>query len=180
MNILAIDPSIRSLGVAFFYQRRLVVAGTVRCKAEKGVSNGRRAVDMASAVIVWLDELGVDFSANPPELVYEWPQIYAARKSKGNPNGLIKTVSPALVLSGMLATSKITTPTPAEWAGQTKKTTAGDPWASQRGNMVARRLHEAERLLVPDSHDAIDAVGLGLWACGRFERRRVNYGATPG
>jgi Holliday junction resolvasome RuvABC endonuclease subunit len=181
--LVAIDPSIRSLGIAVFDAGQLHKAGVVRPRdIDPTASKGQRAVAVADRIMDWLDAETADWTggSDGPHLIFEWPQIYTAVKSKGNPNDLLVTVSPALVLSGYATFASIRTPTPAEWAGQTKKATRGDPWKSQRAQMVARRLSPDERKLIPSSHDAIDAVGLGLWAIGRFERRYINAGATPG
>jgi hypothetical protein len=112
------------------------------------------------------------------ELVVEWPQWYATGKTKGDPNDLAYLAGIATGLAVAFPGAAVRSPVPRTWIGGLPKATSGDPWASPRGARVASRLSDAERALVPDSHDAIDAVGLGLWACGRFDRRRVYSGAT--
>jgi hypothetical protein len=42
-------------------------------------------------------------------------------------------------------------------------------WGTPRGKRIRPRLSPAELALVPDQNDAIDAVGIGLWALGRLE-----------
>jgi hypothetical protein len=46
-------------------------------------------------------------------------------------------------------------------------------WGTPRGRRIWSRLSEAERALCPDQNDAIDAVGIGLWALGRLEKISV-------
>lgn len=184
--ILAIDPGIRSPGAALL--RRGVVVAAARIRIPRSLHSGElghRAHEVGRLIMEWagaIEASGPDLSLRDVDVVYEWPQIYRASRSKGNPNDLLKTLATGAAACAMLAglVGSVTTPTPAEWAGQTKKATEGDPWDSQRASMVARRLSPAERALVPDSHDAIDAVALGLWKAGRFEPIRVNAGATPG
>jgi hypothetical protein len=70
----------------------------------------------------------------------------------------------------------IISPTPREWTKGSKalKKNSSEIWSHQRGIMIARRLSEVERELVPDKHDALDAVGLGLFGLGRLAAIRVN------
>lgn len=182
--ILAIDPGIRSPGAALFVDGELAAATRIKVpsKLHKG-ELGERANAVGLLIAAWQHDtysaLGL---CAYMDVVYEWPQIYRASKSKGSPNDLLKTLATgaaAVAKLGGLART-VTTPTPHDWAGNTKKATKGDPWDSERARMVARRLTPAERALVPDSHDAIDAVALGLWKAKRFEPIRVNFGATPG
>ena len=68
--------------------------------------------------------------------------------------------------------------TPGEWTRGIPKKTTGSAKTGPRALRILSRLSDAERAVVPDSHDALDAVGLGLYRLGRFERRRVLPGAT--
>ena len=111
-------------------------------------------------------------------LVIEWPQVYRAGKSKGDPADLLPLVGVGMCLAGLLHPGAIKSPTPAEWIGQLPKSTTGDPWASARGQRIGSRLSDVERGRVVPSHDAVDAVGIGLYCLGRLERRRVFPGAT--
>lgn len=181
MVVVAIDPGIRSPGAAIFVNGLVVAAARIKvpAKLHKG-ELGWRANQVGDLIAHWVKDrppLGECF-----DVIYEWPQIYRATRSKGSPNDLLKTLATgaaAVAALGWLARS-VTTPTPHDWAANTKKATEGDPWDSERARMVARRLSPMERALVPDSHDAIDAVALGLWKVGRFGAIRVNFGATPG
>lgn len=42
-------------------------------------------------------------------------------------------------------------------------------WGTPRGQVIRRRLDERELALVPDQNDAIDAVGIGLFAVDRLK-----------
>ena len=84
------------------------------------------------------------------------------------------------------AYAAILTPTPAEWIGQLSKVCPacrgkakkkcsecrGSAWETPRGRRIRSRLTPAELALVPDQNDAIDAVGLGLYALGRLTPQR--------
>ncbi len=110
-------------------------------------------------------------------VVCEWPQVYRQGRSRGDPADLLPMAGIALGVSVGLATGP-TAPTPAEWTGQLKKSTTGDPLASPRRAHPWSRLSEDERACVVLSHDALDAVGIGLWALGRLDPIRVYPGAT--
>lgn len=168
--LVAVDPSLRSAGVAVFGE----AAGDLRFAARvtlpySAAECGARAENMAHKI-----KTTIPMALRPlvDVVVYEWPQIYTRSKSKGDPNDLIALAAIGAAFTAMMNAPIVKTPTPAEWAGQLPKTTKGDPWASPRAARVAARLTPAERVLVPDSHDAIDAVALGLWALGRFAPRR--------
>lgn len=203
VDLLAVDPSLRSTGVALFRRGELVAARRIQRKTE-GASLGVRALGMAQDVVAWIRHCRVD----PQAYVYEFPQIYTATKSDGDPNDLtpLAAIGSAIGMALIVAaqhrniTIDIATPLPAEWSGQLPKTKSGDPWASPRGARIHARLTPAElrRFKVahvatpggsdpmagvvlepmPEQHDVLDAIGLGLWALGRFDRVRVFPGAT--
>lgn len=168
-TLLAVDPSIRSTGVALFVGRELVSCARIQVPAEGSI--GERVLRMAMKVSDWYG----DWAPRTPLqcMIFEWPQIYAAAKSKGDPNDLPGLAAVGGAIAGIVKPITILTPTPREWTGGVPKSTKGDPWLSARGIRVASRLSPAELALVPKSHDAIDGVGLGLFALGRFQRRRV-------
>jgi hypothetical protein len=53
-------------------------------------------------------------------------------------------------------------------------------WGTPRGRRIRSRLTDAEIALVPDQNDAIDAVGIGLFALGRLERVSVFSNGNDG
>lgn len=53
-------------------------------------------------------------------------------------------------------------------------------WGTPRGRRIATHLTPEEFTLVPDQNDAIDAVGIGLWALGRLERVSVFSNGADG
>lgn len=110
------------------------------------------------------DEQGISL------IVAEWPQVYRASRSKGNPNDLIGLAGIIGSLAGRLDVP-VRTYTPAEWIGQCPKATTGDALESPRGRRVWGALDDTERAAVVVSHDSVDAVGIGLHHLDRLVRR---------
>lgn len=164
--LLAIDPSVRSPGVALFDTRTNLLVLAARVKVPKSPFPMMAA---ARAIHFWLNARTVF------QLVFEMPQIYRASKSKGDPNDLISLAGVAMAVAGLcdLSPSEISAPTPAEWIGNIPKFTTGDVKSSPRAQRILSRLSPDELQAVPNQHDAIDAVGLGLHRLGRLEPRRA-------
>ena len=189
-DLIAVDPSVNSPGVALF--RHGVLEACERIKIPKDVSKlgyGARCLRVAQEIAAWWQEQGEREVVRV--VVFEWPQTYRETKSKGDHNQLLGLVGvgqslAALVTGHNVLTGQrppeIVTPTPAEWTGQLPKTVDGslpsDPWTSPRGIRIGDRLEIGERRVVPPQHDAIDALGLGLWALGRYRPRRAFSGVT--
>lgn len=110
-------------------------------------------------------------------LVVEWPQFYGGRAARGDANDLL----PLAALDGALAASfsgaTVIAVRPHQWKGSVPKP------ASARGKYIIRyrvqvRLSEEERRRItwPTagklSWDVADAIGIGLWHLGRFDRKR--------
>jgi hypothetical protein len=200
--LLAIDPGQNSPGVALFVPNTpgLMLRHAARLaipEAFAEMPEGARWMHVAAEVVSWAEARGrID------SVVFERPQWYARAKSKGDPNQLAGVAGVAANVTGMLWKNciHVTSPTPAEWIGQvskvcpacegrktTKRTDGkkgrGAPriciechnsaWGTPRGRRIWSRLSEAERALCPDQNDAIDAVGIGLWALGRLEKISV-------
>lgn len=161
--LLAIDPSINSLGWARFENEVLVGAGVVTAKATIA------PVYLRAAAIAERLRLVVDTA---DQVWCEWPQIYqrGGGRTKGDPNDLLGLAA----VCGAIAASEISTHfravTPAQWKGQLGK--------EQSHQRIRARLHAQELTLWPESLDARDAVGIGLYALGRLTRRRVYAGAS--
>ena len=185
-EMISLDPAhgIRShVGIAYWKAGILAGAGAVALPRDAhDTDDGERAQRMAHAALAWIGAR----HALPRTFVYEWPQVYTAAKSIGDPNDLIglagvgAAVGMGLSMAVALQEIGLTIMTyrPGEWTGGIRKERKGNPWLSLRGQRVATRLRSSEREVVPASHDAIDAVGIGLFALGRFEPKRVFPGAT--
>lgn len=174
--LLAVDPSIVSPGVALFRDGALIAAARIRVRPA-AYNVAERALVAADAIAAWCNAMG----GQPDTVAFEWPQIYTANKSKGDPNDLIAmaAVDGALIavlhLACIMRGSTLTVRCykPAEWIGQLPKATRGKASASPRAVRIASRLTPEELAQVPDQHDAIDAVGIGLHCLGRLGVRRA-------
>lgn len=184
-----------SPGVALFDNgERLFRAGRVPIPARYAdYRPGHRWMVVARDIVQWLcSESGINHVDDRmiTDVVFEKPQWYQRAKSKGDPNDLVGVAGVAANVTGILSSHheiRVFSPEPAEWIGQCPKvcpvckgkakkkcaTCAGSAWKTPRGQVIQRRLSEAELALVPDQNDAIDAVGIGLWACGRLEKISV-------
>lgn len=193
-HLLSLDPGIRSPGVALWLMpeptqpesaSKLLAAGKVRVKVEPGgerggplwVSDAERWIYVAREVVYWMlmqaQDLGFESQLRVDTLVFEEPKIYRETKSKGNHNDLIPLAAVGTAVAVMLSNSgvvpRVLSPDPKAWTGNLPKSTvAGEAWTSPRGRRVRARLRPEELALVPDQHDCVDAVGLGLWALGRY------------
>jgi hypothetical protein len=176
-DLLALDPSLVSCGVALF--RDTVLIATARIIVPYGASHGHRALAAADTIVNWT----VSQRAKIVVVAHEWPQIYAGSKSKANPNNLIGMAAVdgavdcafAFIAAQRGEQLELRTFLPAEWAGQLPKDThKGKYWRSPRGLRIKSRLTEAEYAIAADvNHDAGDSIGIGLHALGRLGVRRA-------
>lgn len=175
MVLLALDPSIRSSGVALFVDHVLVACTRIVKKPNPAKAHGGRCLDMARAIMDWVAEVPVN-AIMPEHIAFEWPHIYqrVGGKSRGDPNDLPGLAGVGMAVVGMLiddADISCETFSASEWKGQMPKHVAAVH--------IERTLSKAEWSLVPASHDVIDAVGIGLHACGRMKlanKRHVYQG----
>lgn len=178
--LLAVDPGLESPGAALFREGVLIAAADIVVpNLGTGVSHGQRALAAAAAIVHWTMQHGTSVTV----VAHEWPQIYAASKSKANPNNLIAmaaidgAVDCALSIHASQFGQQLEVRTflPAEWAGQLPKDThKGKYWSSPRGVRIWSRLSEAERSIAASvGHDAGDAIGVGLHAQSRLGVRRA-------
>lgn len=175
-DLLALDPSVRSPGMAIFRDAVLIFAGRLSLKkTAQNIGDGERWDCVAEAIVSWANDHDC---IHPDTIVYERPQIYTAAKSKGDPNDLIGLAAVGAATVARFRGHRFTkpavlTPTPAEWCGQLPKATRGSAKVSPRAQRILSRLSPLELQRVPDQHDALDAIGLGLHALGRLGVRRV-------
>lgn len=193
-DLLALDPSVRSPGIALY--RHGCLYATARVKMDEAWAElpaGQRWLRIANELAAWWLDNRDGNGHMVRTVVYELPQIYSESegKSKGDPNKLLGLAGTGQSLAVLLTAFNIQngarppellSPTPAEWTGQLPKKTKGDPRESPRGARIWSRLEEAERKIVLQSkalqHDAFDGIGLGLFALKRYDRARVFPGAV--
>lgn len=175
-DLLAIDPGIVSPGWALFRRGRLIAAGNARVPAPTPTDRMSRCTAAGYAVLRTIAEVSTDVST----IACEWPQIYAASKSKGDPNDLPYMVGVDMVVATVLelACTQRGRPfvmrsyQPSEWIGQCPKTRR-NYWTSPRGVRIRSRLSPTEWTHAPDQNDAGDAIGIGLHSLGRLGVARV-------
>lgn len=176
MSLLAIDPSIRSSGVALFEGGCLRASNVIKLSTRGDA--GARCMRMANEILIWTASHELEC---PRTLVLEWPQIYRSVKSKGDPNDLIGLAGVSMAVAGLLHYSlmsndekvlEIKTFKPSEWIGQTPKSARVE---RLRGRFSEKELHIFNS--TRSSHDAVDAMGIGMFSLGRFDRRRIFSGA---
>lgn len=173
-NLLAIDPSINSCGVAMFQHGKLSAVKTITAQSDWSNDDvAKRCLRMGQEVVAWIHDLGIV----PDVLAAEWPQTYPNASPKIN-QSLIGLSGVIGVVSGILAlglasrdqTLEVVSFLPAEWTHRLPKTKKGDPRDSVRGRNIARRLDPLELTLFQTAklnHDSVDAIGIGLHAVGR-------------
>lgn len=144
MKVLAVDPGVKGIGLSIWIDQTLVCAAYQEVNTLHALSLGLRIL-------------------GPDLIVCEIPQVYVQRLQRGDPNDL---VSLALVAGTVLSCApEAKAVKPATWKGQVPKD------IHNRRTLAA--LTPDERALVEavkpawKRHNAIDAVGLGLWHFGR-------------
>lgn len=171
MILVAIDPSLRSTGVAIFQEASLIYAASVKVRTRPGMG----AQDIAARSFAMAAEVARHVRAaapvDPLRVVVEWPQIYRGPKAQGDPNDLPALAAVGVAIAAMVGAQGLESYTPRDWAGQVPKATKGDCRESPRARRIRSRLSAPEIVvwsaLRPSDHDAIDAIGIGCHALGR-------------
>lgn len=196
-DLIAVDPSVVSPGVALYRFGKLIASARVGIsKAIADLPLGQRYQRVGIEIASWWQEQLDGHDHVVRTVVYEHPRWLseAAGKSKGNPNDLAGLVGVGQSFAVFMACHnahngqrppELVTPLPDEWTGQLPKTVKigskvvkpKDPWMSPRGERIKSRLESGEAAIAHPQHDEIDAIGIGLWALGRYDRIRVFPGA---
>lgn len=175
--ILSIDPGTRGIGAALWCKAELLLAAYVPSPSDVG-SGPRECADAARAVWAWAGRSG--FGAPGDVLAVEWPQIYsrAGGKSKGDPNDLLPLAGVDSALAALFPSVEVHHFVPHAWkAGVPKPKSAAEEYIITR--RVIARLSEVEQARVEwpgnkkHGWDVADALGIGLYHLGRYERKRV-------
>lgn len=168
-RILALDPGYGhdgGCGVALFDHDGTLLDGDLVPSPPRAHSDVLwRTRKIALDVLTWLEGRNVEAQI----LVVEWPQIYAASRSPGDPNDILGLAGVCSAVAALYPWQGHRAYLPREWKGTAPK--------SAIGKRVLARLTEFERRCIHDwgarTHNVLDAVGLGLHHLGRLERRRV-------
>lgn len=151
--IFAFDPGARSIAWARFECARLVACGYVETRDSSALQDAIKAT-----------------GARGHEAWIEVPQVYQQRAWKGDPNDLIAVaVTVGRIAAEVGAGGEVHFARPHEWKGSVPKDVMVKRIESKLLTCEAEILHAAK---IPRAkrHNAIDAIGLGLWALRRFSR----------
>ncbi len=199
MIAISIDPGLAVSGVAVWQDKHLVAASAIKGRKngppltaridqlspkqlkQLAMNSGHvyRAKFMVRAIKLYCGPLleACDL------LIVEWPKVRRekdrARRGSDPNRGVVPL---AAVCEGLAVlappAAKILAPWPEHWKGNhtPKPKRKSDPYIPE--GRVRAALTPGELSLVPEGAalDVIDAVGLGLWACGRYSPARVYPG----
>lgn len=115
------------------------------------------------------------WSSTDDEVVIECPRIYPGGRTR-NPQDLIKLALKAGEHAGLFRNqhAPVAYVEPAGWKGRTPKTTQHKRDATKLTAEEKRTLALSLKGLAPSKkHNVRDAVGIGLWAVGRGNKKRV-------
>lgn len=192
--ILGLDPAYgmrKHPGVAVVSNERLIAAAAVVIPSSIARDHdlGSRVHKIADFVVAWFRHFvpyphpffGGSDKPKSLTLVWEWPQVYGVGKSRVDPNDLPPLAALGNAVARDMRPDVIVTPKPREWQAGTSKNVDGPAWDCTRGAKLRTRLMPEELALIPESHDAIDAVCLALHPTSRAlaVQRRVYPGASP-
>lgn len=181
-DVVSIDPSIRSVGVALWRNGKLRRAKRITVEDVEMIEDpAARWIRVAYRII----EFVADCKHEVHAVIFERPQIYGG-PSEVDQNDLLGLAgvggAVAMGLSVLRAHQnvivRVHSVLPREWSRGLPKIKKGNAWESPRGRQIWARLDETERACAPAQHDAVDAVGIGLFAIGRFEPIHVMPGAV--
>lgn len=171
--VVSIDPGIRGTSAAVFSDAKLIACAYVENPAKAG-SRIAEAALVAEETGDWIRSHRVHVDA----LWIEWPRVYQAGggRTKGqDPNDLRALCAIGGAIAVMfLESTRVCTVEPHAWKGtMTKDVTAvrvlSKLRAEEKSIMAAAHREVAASL----RHNITDAVGIGLYGVGRFDRARV-------
>ena len=144
--LYAVDPGVHQCGLAEFWEGRLQATGYLKTEELK--------------LLLPREAVGV-------RVVCEFPKVYQGGKQKGDPADLLELAFVVGQLAERLRLLKFERVLPHAWKQQLDK---NQTWirALERLDVDEKRVVEGLK-----NHNTWDAVTIGLWALGRFERKRV-------
>lgn len=159
-TLVSIDPGTEETGIALYRGGTLADVDVLRVKRSVGNKEPRASV-MGRLAVERLKTWG------PSRIVLEYPQVYKhGPGSEVDPDDILALV---LVLGHVwcsfhaIESYKVELVRPATWKGQVPKRIMN--------NRIVGTLSPVEQQLVHDkvrsNHNALDAVGIGLWALRR-------------
>lgn len=164
----AIDPSLRATGLVNFENGLLSDCHLIRTSSK---DLGECLREIVSKTV------GANSGVATMKVYCEFPQVYFGGKNKVDANDLLKVAA----VAGAMASDPLVSVTyvlPKEWKGTVSKEVCNARVLArlQPGEMEA---YEEAAKKYPKSlhHNIIDAIGIGLWAAGRFNPKKIYAGA---
>ena len=166
---VALDPGLRASGLAVFEGAVLKHAAIVRPEIHHRETLPAVVV-MCEGLVAMIDTARAQYKHEALDLIVEYPQVYqrVGGKTKGDPNDLLPLAAVCGGVAACVVADLKRAVHPSEWKGSVD----GDVFTER----IKQRLTKNELVRLPVgslAHNAIDAVGLGLWYLNRLERRRV-------
>lgn len=170
--VLAVDPSVACTGAALFVDGVLHACGIVPTKSDEPLELRVRRVACAFP--------SAPEARRPDVLVIEYPQAYRReRGSKGeDPNDLIAVGCVAGAILATVRALQFHLIYPASWKGQVPKDIHNE---RVRKRLAPDELRTLEAIRpAGKAHNAIDAIGIGLWYLGRLPGPSASPRPRPG
>lgn len=157
--LFTLDPGLRGCGIAYFGDDgTLLHAKYLKNPVKKGGG--------PEAWLGFMDELQEQNTQGKLPLVVqtfvsEYPQVYRAGTSKGDPDDLLQLASVVATFASNIVAKDYLAVRPREWKGTVPK--------DVHHARVLKALDDHEKLIVEASappslrHNVFDAVGIGLW-----------------
>lgn len=164
---VSLDPGLECCGWALWCGNVLFHAGVSRRKknTEVPANTWRKHAWKIYADIM---DRGPEWFGTTDFLVSECPQVY--KFSKANPAGLIQVAAVMGAVSGVLEVENTYTYLPREWqGGKTKNKTETRPVIEGELSAQEKKIISKLKLKKGVAHNLWDAVGIGLWHCGRLQ-----------
>lgn len=177
---VSVDPGTRYPAAALWYRGELVVASRVPVPKLAQLDRVERCRRIAPLIVSWiLDRLAEHAVASSlpvgaiAALAVEFQEIYRdgprGAKQDADPNDLLLLACLAGAVAVELGVETIS-PLPKEWSMIPKREREHkDPWTSPRGRVLRSRLRAGEFERIQPTHDAVDAVGIGMKILCRLE-----------
>lgn len=181
-GVLSIDPGLRGCGCALWDGLGSLIRAAYVKNTELKMRGPQAHVRMAVAVAGWARKATFDGWRTDDQLVLEFPRVYPnhSNKRSNDPNDLLELAGVNGAIAAWLAATDARFFFPAEWKGQVPEIPCARQVLKAIGNdrqyiegveafvlhMIAREA--ANKPLTNLTHNAIDAVGIGLHHLGRF------------
>ena len=159
-HLLALDPGLRGCGLAYFDANGVLLHA-------KYLKNPVKKGGGPEAWLGFVEAMPVDLW-RVEHFVSEYPQVYRAGASKGDPDDLLQLASVVAVFTANVVAKDYLAVRPREWKGQVPK--------DVHHARLVKALDDHEKLIVEESappslrHNVLDAVGIGKYWFG-LQRR---------